>query len=64
VTLGGMRWKNMKMEMKSLKVNSKCYEGLGMKYLEFPRVSKYVYLNLQMVKYLPETQEKQAYIAI
>jgi hypothetical protein len=29
VTLGGMRWKRMKMEKMSLKVNSKWYGGLG-----------------------------------
>jgi hypothetical protein len=42
VTLGGMRWKNIKMDMMSLKVNSKCYEGIGMESWEVPRVSKYV----------------------
>jgi hypothetical protein len=42
VNLAGMRWKKMKIEMKSLKVNSKWYENLGMDSWEGPRVAKYV----------------------
>jgi hypothetical protein len=47
------------MEMKFLEVKSKWYEGLG-KVQGLPNMLS----NLQMVKYLPETQEKQAYIAV
>jgi hypothetical protein len=49
----------MKMEMKSLEIKSKWYEGIG-KVQGLPSMLS----NLQMVKYLPKTQEKQAYIAI
>jgi hypothetical protein len=40
--LGGMRRKNMNMDMKSIKVNSKWYEGIGKESWEGPRASKYV----------------------
>jgi hypothetical protein len=42
VTLGGMRWKTMKMKSMSLEVNSKWYEELGKESKEGPRVAKYV----------------------
>jgi hypothetical protein len=53
-----MRWKMMKMyEWMSLEVNSKWYEDLGKslgKVQGFPNELS----DLQIVKYLPETQEK------
>jgi hypothetical protein len=42
MTLRGIRWRKMKMEMKSLEVKSKWYEALGMKSWEGPRVIKCV----------------------
>jgi hypothetical protein len=58
-----MRWKRMKMKMMYLKVNYKWCEDIGKgiwKVQRFPNVLS----DLQIVKYLPETQENQAYDAI
>jgi hypothetical protein len=42
VTLGGMRWRCIEMELDPLEVNYKWIEMCGMNSWEVPRVSKYV----------------------